>query len=265
MEQNILGKNISALRKAKSMTQDALAGQLGVTFQAVSKWENGQSCPDITMLPELSDLLGVSIDELFGRTPAAGAAAPEEAETEQAPREQVVYHELPWEDDRGTLHAVLFAGHQLVGNSIFNRRSREKQKIEFCWEGPAVNVQSDFSVTCAEGTIIQGNVNAGDSVHCGAVCGSVTAGDGVTCGAVGGNVRAGDSVTCEAVGGDVQAGDSVRCGNVGGSVRAGDGVTCGDVQGDVHAHDSVHCQSVYGNVSAADGIRIRRDQKEKGE
>ena len=93
MEQNILGKNISALRKAKGMTQDALANQLGVTFQAVSKWETGQSCPDITMLPELSDLLGVSIDELFGRAPLMSAAAP--TETEQAPRKQVIYHELP--------------------------------------------------------------------------------------------------------------------------------------------------------------------------
>ena len=255
MEQNILGKNISALRKAKGMTQDALAGQLGVTFQAVSKWETGQSCPDITMLPELSDLLGVSIDELFGRAPLMSAAAP--AETEQAPREQVIYHELPWEDDRSTLHAVLFAGHQLVGNSLFSRHSREKQKIEFCWEGPAVNIQSDFSVICAEGSVIQGDVNAGDSVQCGAVCGSVTAGDGVTCGAVGGNVRAGDGVTCDVVGGNVQAGDSVRCGNVGGNVRAGDGVTCGDVQGDVHASDSVHCQTVYGYADAGDGVHCR--------
>ena len=265
MEQNILGKNIAALRKAKGMTQDALAGQLGVTFQAVSKWENGQSCPDITMLPELSDLLGVSIDELFGRTPAAGAVAPEEAETEQASGGQVVYHDLPWEDDRSTLHVVLFAGHRLIGNNMFSRHQREKQKVEFCWEGPAINIQSDFSVNCAEGTVIQGSVTAGDGVNCGAVCGSVTAGDGVNCGAVGGNVRAGDGVRCEVVGGNVQAGDSVHCGNVGGSVRAGDSVSCGDVQGDVHAHDSVHCQSVYGNVSAADGIRIRRDQKEKGE
>jgi len=263
MEQNILGKNISALRKAKCMTQEALANQLGVTFQAVSKWENGQSCPDITMLPELSDILGVSIDELFGRVPLAPAVVPTEtAETEQAPREQIVYHDLPWEDDRSTLHVVLFAGHRLIGNNLFSRHQREKQKVEFCWEGPAINIQSDFSVNCAEGTVIGGSVTAGDGVNCGPVCGSVTAGDGVTCGAVGGNVRAGDGVRCEVVGGNVQAGDSVHCGNVGGSVRAGDGVTCGDVQGDVHASDSVHCQVIYGNATAEDGVRVGRNQRQ---
>jgi len=255
MEQNILGKNIAALRKAKGMTQNALANQLGVTFQAVSKWETGQACPDIVMLPELADLFEVSIDALFGRTPIVQplpvAAAPTEA-----PQEQVVYRELPWEDDRSTLHAVLFAGHRLIGDSILNRHQKEKKRIEFCWEGPAINIQSSFAVICHESTVIQGSVTAGDHVECGAVCGSVTAGDGVKCGAVGGNVRAGDSVTCEVVGGNVQAGDGVRCGNVGGSVRAGDGVTCGDVHGDVHADDSVRCQVVHGNATANDGIHI---------
>ena len=255
MEQNILGRNIAALRKAKGMTQDALANQLGVTFQAVSKWETGLSCPDITILPDLSDLLGVSIDALFGRAPTEPAVPA--AETEQVSREQIVYHALPWDDDRSTLHVVLFAGHRLIGDSLFNRHQREKQRIEFCWEGPALNIQSDFSVICSENTVIQGSVTAGDHVECGPVCGSVTAGDGVRCGAVGGNVRAGDGVTCEVVGGNVQAGDGVRCGNVGGSVRAGDGVTCGDVHGDVHADDSVRCHVVYGSATAEEGVHIR--------
>jgi transcriptional regulator with XRE-family HTH domain len=249
-----LSEQIREFRRRDGRTQEDLANALGVTAQAVSRWEKGICYPDMEVMPSLANYFGVSIDELFGRAPLVSAAVP--AETEQASQEKVIYNKLPWEDDRGILHAVLFAGHQLVGNSIFSRHNREKQKIEFCWEGPAVNVQSDFSVTCAEGTIIQGNVNAGDSVHCGAVCGSVTAGDGVTCGAVGGNVRAGDGVTCEVVGGNVQAGDSVRCGNVGGSVRAGDGVTCGDVQGDVHASDSIHCQNVFGYADAGDGVRF---------
>lgn len=262
MEQNILGKNIAALRKAQGMTQEALAQKLGVTFQAVSKWETGQSCPDITMLPELSDLLGVSIDELFGRAPLVRAEENPAVETQQAPMEQVIYSELPWEDDRGTLHVVLFAGHKLIGSSIFQRYQKEKQQVEFCYEGPALNIQSDFSVVCREGVIIQGNVSAGDSVTCGQVCGSVSAGDGVRCGAVGGSVNAGDGVVCEVVAGSVTAGDSVRCGNVGGNVRASDGVTCGDVQGDVHAGDSVRCTAVYGNAVGSDGVRIRREKQE---
>ena len=65
MEQT-LGKRISAWRKNMKMTQDQLAEQLGVTAQAVSKWENDQSCPDITMLPRLSEIFGCTTDELLG-------------------------------------------------------------------------------------------------------------------------------------------------------------------------------------------------------
>ena len=55
MEQT-LGKRIIEHRKALGLTQDQLAEKLGVTAQAVSKWENDQSCPDITMLPKLRNL-----------------------------------------------------------------------------------------------------------------------------------------------------------------------------------------------------------------
>lgn len=61
-----LGKRIAFHRKRLSLTQDALADQLGVTAQAVSKWENDQSCPDISMLPKLAEVFHVTTDELFG-------------------------------------------------------------------------------------------------------------------------------------------------------------------------------------------------------
>ena len=60
-----LGKRIAALRKEKEMKQDMLAEVLGVSPQAVSKWENDQTCPDISLLPKLAELLGVSVDELL--------------------------------------------------------------------------------------------------------------------------------------------------------------------------------------------------------
>ena len=65
MEQTI-GKRIAACRKRMGLTQDALAEQLGVTAQAVSKWENDQSCPDITMLPKLAKVFGITTDEILG-------------------------------------------------------------------------------------------------------------------------------------------------------------------------------------------------------
>lgn len=222
MEQNIIGTTIAALRREKGLTQDALAAQLGVSAQAVSKWENGLSCPDILMLPEIAELFGVSVDALFGRASVSTevSAAPVPAEP------AVVYHDLPWSDDETTLHAVLFVGHKLVGHTPFSRGTRERVNVDFRYDGPALDIKSDFSVICGENTTVSGNVTAGDAVQCGDVRGSVNAGDSVTCGTVGGSVRAGDSVECGDVEGGVTAGDGVRCGNIRGRVVAGDSVTC---------------------------------------
>ena len=60
-----LGERIAEKRRAKGLTQEELAAMLGVSAQAVSKWENDISCPDIMTLPPLADRLGVSVDELL--------------------------------------------------------------------------------------------------------------------------------------------------------------------------------------------------------
>lgn len=60
-----IGKRIKALRIAKDTKQEELAEYLGVTFQAVSKWETGASVPDIALLPNIAIFFGVTIDELF--------------------------------------------------------------------------------------------------------------------------------------------------------------------------------------------------------
>ena len=64
-----MGKRISTLRKRAGLTQEQLADRLGVTPQAVSKWENDQCCPDMSILPELANVLGVSCDVLLGKEP----------------------------------------------------------------------------------------------------------------------------------------------------------------------------------------------------
>jgi len=64
-----LGKRIALHRKRLGLTQDALAERLGVTAQAVSKWENDQSCPDITTVPKLAEIFGTTTDELLGVPP----------------------------------------------------------------------------------------------------------------------------------------------------------------------------------------------------
>ena len=63
-----LGSKIRTLRLRAGMTQEMLAEELGVSFQTISKWENGVCAPDIMMLPKLSVYFGVTIDELFDLT-----------------------------------------------------------------------------------------------------------------------------------------------------------------------------------------------------
>ena len=65
-DENILSKRIFESRKAMKLTQEELAKTLKITPQSVSRWENGQSRPDIEMLPKLAALFGTTIDALFG-------------------------------------------------------------------------------------------------------------------------------------------------------------------------------------------------------
>ena len=60
-----MGNKIRCLRLKASLTQEQLAEQLGISAQAVSKWENNVSMPDISLLPEIAEVFGISIDELF--------------------------------------------------------------------------------------------------------------------------------------------------------------------------------------------------------
>ena len=176
---------IGAYRKKLGLTQEGLANQLGVTNQAVSKWESGQSCPDIALLPALADLFGITIDELFGR---------------EAPR--AAREELPWPDD-GTLRVVLYAGHKRLGGGI-----PAANEIHFCYEGPALNIDSAVSVRC---DAVGGNVTAGGDVNCDDVYGSVQAEGTVNCDEVYGSVTASGDVHCDEAEGDITAGGSVHC------------------------------------------------------
>ena len=285
MEQIYFGQRIAALRKSRKMTQEALAQQLGITNQAVSKWESDQCCPDIMQLPALADIFEISMDTLFGRE--------EPALPENPPQEPVtVIGELPWEDN-DDLHAVCFIGHQLVRYqdipSLGGKRERfsysfsclgfdkssqrGNEPVQLHFSGNVGNIYSDYAVYCSE-SAIGGNVQAGDGVICTEVGGEVRAGDGVTCVSVRGNVIAGDSVSCTgSIGGNAQAGDDVRCdgtimgnasaggdlecgGDIGGRVQAGGDVACqGSIRSDLRAEGDVSCAGdITGNVTASGDV-----------
>ena len=61
-----IGKNIAKYRKAKGLTQEELGAKLGVTNQAVSKWESEVSMPDVMLLPEIANALNITLDDLYG-------------------------------------------------------------------------------------------------------------------------------------------------------------------------------------------------------
>ena len=104
-----LGMRIAANRKRLGLTQNQLAEQMGVTAQAVSKWENDQSCPDITTLPRLADLFGISVDALLGRDSQAHAGEVVGAGPMQ--EDDVHFKKGSWEFswDNGRRNGVVFA------------------------------------------------------------------------------------------------------------------------------------------------------------
>ncbi len=217
-----LSLKIAEMRKKANLTQEQLADQLGLSFQAISKWENGQSCPDILLLPELSRIFGITIDEMLGcRLPAAEPA-------------QATQTDLPltftWPDDQ-TLRLVLLQGHRIV-----KQEDSRVRNLSFTYHGAALNVTSQISITCDD------------------IAGTATAGLAINCGDISGNGNAGKSINCGDIGGDCNAGGDINCGDIGGDCKAGRNVKCGDVGGDCHAEGDVECGDVEGNCSAGGKI-----------
>lgn len=116
MSNKTIGDRIKFHRKRLGMTQEQLAERMGVSAQAVSKWENNLSCPDISVLPELAEIFGITVDELLGKNPPAGATV-HEAEVVN-PEKEKHGSSVSWEWDNGgmsvKLGSVFFALYILV-------------------------------------------------------------------------------------------------------------------------------------------------------
>ena len=130
MEQT-LGHRILAHRKRLGLTQDQLAEKLGVTAQAVSKWENDQSCPDITILPKLAAIFGITTDILLGSAPEEPVTAAEvTVEDPQGEKKDSTLHiskggwEFKWDSGRRSVLTiallVLAVGGQLLAARLLN-------------------------------------------------------------------------------------------------------------------------------------------------
>ena len=100
MEKKTLGSFLSALRRAQGLTQQDVADRLAVSNKAVSRWERDEAMPDITLLPAIADLFGVTVDELLrGERKRAADAPPAPESTDvpssDAPAEGGYTHETP--------------------------------------------------------------------------------------------------------------------------------------------------------------------------
>ena len=162
---DILCDSISSLRKQKEMTQEQVAGQLGISPQAISKWESKRSCPDIGLLPQIARMFDTTIDGLFGI----------QTESVQPQVESLapigIVENLPWPDD-GALHVVVYQGHRLIQRFSGN----ERRNMLFRYDGAAINVNCAVYLVCEKdvagkadagkdiivhGDVVQGNVDAG--------------------------------------------------------------------------------------------------------
>lgn len=135
-----MGETIRALRKAKGVSQEDLASRLGVSFQAVSKWENGVTMPDVALIPAIADYFGVSCDELFG----FNAMETEKQVMAVCHRSQDLRH-----DDPAAAEAVLreglkrWPGNELILNNLLYTIPVPERRAELI----------DLARTLAEGAV----------------------------------------------------------------------------------------------------------------
>ena len=160
----ILAENILKYRRRRGFTQETLAKSLGVTFQAVSKWETGKSAPDISFLPTMAELFECSIDELFSRDDKVGAQSD-------------ICTELPWEDDN-TIRVF-----ETLGRKILKCSDREGY-IEVIFpcgreeQGQYLNIEVLGNIV--SNSSINGDVICHGNIECHNINGDVTCGGDVS-------------------------------------------------------------------------------------
>ena len=209
-----IGENIAGFRKKKGWTQAKLGEVLGVSNQAVSKWESGMTMPDVMLLPVLADTFGIYIDQLFSR----------EVKTE-------IHYDLctefPWQDDT-VIRGVVCEGRKILQHADIS------DKFTFEVIGNAKNVQSECNV--AVNGNVSGGCKAGKNINVsGVVSGGCNSGAEVV---IGGHLSGG----CNS-GGDITVGGSLS----GGCNTNGD-ITCGgNLLGDINCRG---CVTVTGDVEA---------------
>jgi transcriptional regulator with XRE-family HTH domain len=249
-------ERLAQLRKTAQLTQDALAAKLGVTYQAVSKWETGSCYPDVTLLPKIANVFGTTVDFLLGGVqpePASSPAveAPESFASPAVPDSNEPVPDLIV-DSPGDLEIRVFCKGRQVADA------KVSGTITVRLLGRVRDISCDASLVCEE---VEGDVAVQGSLECrGDIGGDVSVTGNLRCkGEIGGDASVGGNFEGTGdIGGDVSAGGNLMCtGDIGGDVSAGGGLVCqGDIGGDVSAQQ-VSADRIDGDIRATDVRRGR--------
>jgi len=136
-----IANRLAALRKEKGISQEELAEKLGVSRQAVSKWENGESSPDTDNLIALADIYGISLDELLGKSKPEEKVEKEEVEVivKDPDDDDDDDDDDEDEDERHGLTRLGFA-HKVIGSIGFLVATIAFLLVGFLWKGPTGNL-----------------------------------------------------------------------------------------------------------------------------
>ena len=219
-----IGKNIAKFRKEKSLTQTDLGDILGVSNQAVSKWESEINMPDVMLLPEIAKALGVTLNQLYDIPDEVSKVE----EVNLQPHYDLVAH-LPWEDD-GVIRGVVFEGRKML-----TANEGLTQGFSFEIHGNPKDVYTECNLT-VYGSVM-GGANCADLTVAGSMSGGVCCNDL----RVDGNLDGG--VNCN----DLFVGGSLN-----GSLCANDVSVRGDVHADGLSANSISCRGVYSDVVCGD-------------
>lgn len=248
MDELKIGEVIRELRGRKGISQETLAGVCRVSMQAVSKWENGQSYPDITFLPVLAEYLQVSVDYLLtGQDEGMAGRTVREDENGR------IADMLKDRTEKDVLYIL-----QYRNGKILDRQSRgggsgekEEEPVKIVFEEEFRGLEKGLHVE------VWGSAEIGAD----GIVTDLEAGGNVSCGNVDGDIKAGGSVNGAAIEGDVEAGCDVNCSDINGDVTAGCSVKCRDIAGDAKAGVSIECGAVRGETAGRTVRNGRPDGK----
>ncbi len=236
-----IGNNIKKLRLCKQITQEVLAKALGVSSQAVSKWETGTNAPDISMLPQIADFFGTSIDFLF--------------------REENVFATIKSEyiKDDDVYRIVLTRGLQVIKATY----ETDKPFEIVLPDDKDVNIEVFGHMDCSS---ISGNVISHQYLVSNSIGGNVVSHQYIESNSIGGHASCDQYIECNSIGGHATCRGNIECDSIGGNIKYANSITCGDINGNVACDGNISAHNITcngeiicsGNINCDGGLSCEK-------